>query len=176
MLRRVSHTFLTTGSTHGFALSSLYAPIPKSTFFSKLSFRYAFIKPKRGSSGACGTVSVVKTVALEPAICRLIFASLSIDFADSEGFGGAEGSEVGGGMLRSRWSLAAVSFSGRIHHRTNGERSSPILFMHLTPTTTPEDLAPGTEVRARSDGDDDHGITLSHCHSIDEKPHHLLRR
>ena len=30
-------TFLTTGRTHGFALSSLYAPIPRSTFLSKLS-------------------------------------------------------------------------------------------------------------------------------------------
>lgn len=149
MWHRVSHTFLTTGSTHGFALSSLYAPIPKSTFFSKLSFRYAFIKPKRGSSGACGTVSVVKTVAFVPAMCRLIFASLSIDFADSEDFGGGEGSEVGGGMLRSRWSLAAVSLWGRIHHRTNG--MSTVLFTHLTltPTTTSERAAPRTEVQVK---------------------------
>jgi hypothetical protein len=35
-LRR-SITFLTTGRTHGFALSSLYAPIPRSTFLSKVS-------------------------------------------------------------------------------------------------------------------------------------------
>lgn len=32
---RMKLTFLTTGKTHGLALSSLYAPIPKSTFFSK---------------------------------------------------------------------------------------------------------------------------------------------
>lgn len=32
-------TFFTTGSTQGFALLSLYAPIPRSTFFSKVSFR-----------------------------------------------------------------------------------------------------------------------------------------
>ena len=48
-------------------------------------------------------------------MCALIFASLSIDFADSEGFGGVEGVGVGGGMLRSRLSLAAVSSSRRIH-------------------------------------------------------------
>jgi len=30
-------TFLTTGRTHGFALSSLYAPMPRSTFLSKVS-------------------------------------------------------------------------------------------------------------------------------------------
>ena len=35
-LRR-SITFFTTGRTHGFALSSLYAPIPRSTFLSKVS-------------------------------------------------------------------------------------------------------------------------------------------
>lgn len=34
-----SFTFFTTGSTHGFALSSRYAPMPRSTFFSNLSSR-----------------------------------------------------------------------------------------------------------------------------------------
>jgi hypothetical protein len=34
---RGSIAFFTTGRTHGFALSSLYAPIPRSTFLSKVS-------------------------------------------------------------------------------------------------------------------------------------------
>lgn len=45
-------TSLTTGKTQGFALSSLYAPMPRSTLFGSVSRRYAAIKPKRGSSGA----------------------------------------------------------------------------------------------------------------------------
>lgn len=63
-------TFLTTGKTHGFALSSLYAPIPKSTLLGSVSRRNAAIKPKRGSSGACGTTSALKEVGGMGAICR----------------------------------------------------------------------------------------------------------
>lgn len=71
-----SHTFLTTGKTHGFALLSRYAPIPRSTFFSKVSLRYAVINPKSGSSGACGTLSAVKTEEADPAMCPLMLESL----------------------------------------------------------------------------------------------------
>ena len=58
-------TFLTTGKTHGFALSSRYAPIPKSTFLSEVSALKAVISPKRGSSGACGTTSAGKLVEVD---------------------------------------------------------------------------------------------------------------
>lgn len=51
--------------------------MPRSTFLSNVSFRYAAINPKRGSSGACGTWSGVKTVGLEPSIWPFILASLS---------------------------------------------------------------------------------------------------
>ena len=61
-VKRCGRTFLTTGSTHGFALLSLYAPIPRSTFLSKVSARYAAINPKSGSSGAWGTASAGKLV------------------------------------------------------------------------------------------------------------------
>lgn len=61
LVNTINRTFLTTGKTHGFALSSLYAPIPRSTFLSDVSFRYAAINPKSGSSAACGTTSAVKT-------------------------------------------------------------------------------------------------------------------
>lgn len=77
-------TCLTTGSTHGFALSSRYAPMPKSTFLGSESWRYAAINlrlqsahvpalsfaafyvpyPKRGSSGAWGQTSFVKDVGV----------------------------------------------------------------------------------------------------------------
>jgi hypothetical protein len=67
---------LTTGNTHGFALSSLYAPIPRSTFFSSLSFRYAAISPKRGSSGAWGTASTVKLVGVDCDMCADILFNL----------------------------------------------------------------------------------------------------
>ena len=56
----VKPTFLTTGNTQGFALSSLYAPIPRSTFLSKVSALYAAIRPNRGSSGAFGTTLAEK--------------------------------------------------------------------------------------------------------------------
>lgn len=38
-------TCFTTGSTQGFALLSLYAPMPRSTLFESLSARYAAINP-----------------------------------------------------------------------------------------------------------------------------------
>ena len=38
--------------------------------------RYAVINPKSGSSGACGTLSAVKTEAVEPAMCPLMLESL----------------------------------------------------------------------------------------------------
>ena len=57
-------TILTTGNTHGFALLSRYAPMPKSTFFGSVSRRYAAISPNIGSSGPCGTTSEVNAVAL----------------------------------------------------------------------------------------------------------------
>lgn len=38
--------------------------MPKSTFFSDVSWRYALIKPNRGSSGALGTRAAVKTEGL----------------------------------------------------------------------------------------------------------------
>ena len=60
----IESTFLTTGSTHGFAVLSLQAPMPKSSFLSNVSARYAAIKPKSGSSGACGTASAGKLVAI----------------------------------------------------------------------------------------------------------------
>ena len=59
-----SLTCFTTGNTHGFALLSLYAPMPKSTFFGSSSLRYAAIKPKSGSSAACGTTSTPNAEAL----------------------------------------------------------------------------------------------------------------
>jgi len=48
-------TFLTTGRTHGIALSSRYAPTPKSTFLSNVSALCAAIRLNRGSAGARGT-------------------------------------------------------------------------------------------------------------------------
>lgn len=70
----IRRTFLTTGKTHGFALSSLYAPIPRSTFLSDVSFLYAAINPKSGSSAAFGTTSAMNTVGelAEPMVCFLI--------------------------------------------------------------------------------------------------------
>jgi hypothetical protein len=77
-----ANTFLTTGNTHGFALSSLYAPIPRSTFFSSVSFRYAAISPKRGSSGAWGTASIEKLVGVDCDICADMLVSL--EFGEEE--------------------------------------------------------------------------------------------
>lgn len=54
---------LTTGKTHGLALLSLYAPMPRSTLFGSVSLRYAAINPKSGSSGARGTTSCEKAEA-----------------------------------------------------------------------------------------------------------------
>ncbi len=61
--------------------------MPRSTFFGNVSLRYAAIKPKRGSSGACGTLSEVKTVGLEPSMWPLMFASRLVGFVASEGPG-----------------------------------------------------------------------------------------
>ena len=64
--------------------------MPRSTFLSNVSFRYAAINPKRGSSGACGTWSEVKTVGFEPSIWSLMLASLSrglVFFEDIENEG-----------------------------------------------------------------------------------------
>lgn len=58
--------------------------MPKSTFFSNVSLRYAAINPKRGSSGACGTLSEVNTVGLLPSMWPLILASLWFDVVASE--------------------------------------------------------------------------------------------
>lgn len=45
--------------------------MPKSTFFSNVSLRYAAMSPNKGSSGAWGTLAAVKTpaVAAEPMMC-----------------------------------------------------------------------------------------------------------
>lgn len=69
-------TCLTTGSTHGFALSSRYAPIPKSIFFESVSRRYAAIKPKSGSSGAWGQTSWVNEVAEVPLLMEPIWPEI----------------------------------------------------------------------------------------------------
>lgn len=45
--------------------------MPKSTFFSDGSLRYAAMSPNKGSSGAWGTLAAVKmpAVAVEPIMC-----------------------------------------------------------------------------------------------------------
>ena len=73
------------------ALLSLYAPIPKSTFLLKVSFRYAAINPKRGSSGAWGRWSEVKTVGLLPSMWPMILASLLAGLLPVVGLGEDEG-------------------------------------------------------------------------------------
>ena len=80
-------TFFTTGRIHGLALLSLYAPIPKSTFLSKVSALYAAISPKRGSSGACGTASAEKLVGCGCAMWPVILCSRKegdVDVAGAE--------------------------------------------------------------------------------------------
>lgn len=70
-----------------------------------MSLRYAVIKPKSGSSGACGTLSAVKTEGAGPAMCPLMLESLVrcadiSDVSDEVGGAGFEGdivrNEVGG--------------------------------------------------------------------------------
>ena len=57
--------------------------MPKSTFFSKSSFRYAAMSPKSGSSGAWGTMSAWNTVGLLPSMWPLMLESLDRDFVAS---------------------------------------------------------------------------------------------
>lgn len=62
--------------------------MPRSTFSLKVSLWYAAINPKRGSSGACGTLSEVKTVGLLPPMWPLMLASLWVGLVTSEELGG----------------------------------------------------------------------------------------
>jgi hypothetical protein len=68
-------TILTTGRIQGFALSSLYAPIPRSTFLGSSSRRKAAINPNSGSSGAWGTTFASKAVAAIGSRCEDICVS-----------------------------------------------------------------------------------------------------
>lgn len=72
-----------TGRTQGFALSSRYAPIPRSILSLEGSARKAAIKLKRGSFGAGGTVSAGKLVVNRFDICALIDSNLVVDFRKS---------------------------------------------------------------------------------------------
>ena len=51
--------------------------MPRSTLLGEVSFRYAAIRPKRGSSGACGTTSAVKAqgeLADPMMCCEMLFS------------------------------------------------------------------------------------------------------
>merc|ERR1711939_380493 len=108
--RRISSAFLTTGNTHGFALLSRYAPMPKSTFFSFVSLRYAAISPNNGSSGAWGTTLSLNRVSAskppaEPMVCCLTWERRELALVwdgeedEVEGLGG-EGMSL---RTRKKW-------------------------------------------------------------------------
>lgn len=75
--------------------------MPKSIFLSYVSFLYATVSPKIGSSGAWGTTSAVKTDELiERAMCAEILERRSNEVCKEEV---VEGRWVGENSLRLAW-------------------------------------------------------------------------
>jgi len=64
--------------------------MPRSTFLSKVSALNAAINPKRGSSGAWGTASTLKLVAVDGDICAVIACNLDREAEDVEEEDGGE--------------------------------------------------------------------------------------
>jgi hypothetical protein len=126
-------TFLTTGKTQGFALSSLYAPMPRSTFLSEVSFLYAAISPKSGSSAACGTTSAVNIERglVEPIVWFLTWLSRDVTVKESVSWDGdmlincgVRSSSRGRGEAALSQCQFGASSEPRHHLAQGGERRS----------------------------------------------------
>lgn len=87
--------------------------MPRSTFLSKVSALYAAISPKRGSSGACGTASTLKLVAVDGDICAVIACNLDREAEDVE-------EEEGGEAFRDGMLTKSRVRRDKSHPRQNG--------------------------------------------------------